>query len=174
MLIYIRHGHDRKRDYHHDEELTEAGKHASQSTAEQIINEHGVPDVIYYSPFLRTRATAKAMMKTVKRYKKQHGITKNTRLSVEPRLGRFFNRRERQEPDIHRNTIKRGALTHENKKLFKSRIEEHYEKINKSDEIIWNVTHSLVLLHVAKISDSQCPSHIDYLYYLVIQNFDKN
>ena len=40
---------------------------------------------------------------------------------------------------------------------------------NKEHEIIWNITHSLVLLHVAKVKRIERDKRVEYLDTLVIK-----
>ena len=170
MLIYIRHGHDRSSDYRHDQILTGRGKRAARARAEQLISDYGVPDIIYYSPFQRTRATQKQMLKAVERYKTEHGIIQPTQTVAEPRLGRYFNRRERAAPEVHPKTRKQGGLDHEDRQMFKNRVHEHFNEHRGTDRIVWCITHSLVIIRVAKLTGSPYPRHIEYLDYLLVDN----
>ena len=55
--------------YKYDEKLTSEGKRMSIQTAQTLIEEYGLPDIIYYSPFYRTRQTRKKMVKAINEYK---------------------------------------------------------------------------------------------------------
>jgi len=64
-IIYIRHGKDRKGSHKHDEKLTKEGKKEVEIFTEKLVREYGIPDIIYYSPFHRTRHTAKYMLRKI-------------------------------------------------------------------------------------------------------------
>lgn len=165
-VIYIRHGSDRRTNHKYDEELTEEGKLAARDLAEKLINEYGLPDIIYYSPFYRTRQTKKEMIKIIK----QHNFSKKTKIKLDPRLGRFFDKKGRRNPDIKTSTQKKGAIIDQSMEDFKERIQEQYEDaISKPYPVIWNITHTLVLLRIAKITNTERSKYVEYLDYCVIE-----
>ena len=155
----------------------------------ELIEKFGIPDIIYYSPFYRIRETRKAMVKEISKYKKERrygseeneenktNYRKRIKLKLEPRLGRFFSGRERKYPDISSKTKHKGAIIKESWSDFQERVKEHMieicemnEEANRmrSDEmreekVIWNITHSLVILHVAKLQKIRRNSHVEYL-----------
>ena len=108
VLIYIRHGHDYTRSHDHDERLSDIGKKESYKIALELIQEHGIPDIIYHSPYYRARQTAKLMVKAIKK-------TNNIKVErdLDPRLGRYFTRKQKKNPDIKRSACKQGAIIHE-------------------------------------------------------------
>lgn len=167
-IIYIRHGEDKRENYRDDAELTDSGRHAARELAEHLLQEYGVPDMIYYSPFQRTRATKNEFVEVIKRYKRDHNIDKKVKAVIEPRLGRYFSRRERESPEVHPKSLKKGALIWEDKKQFKRRILDHLDDL-PSEKTIWNITHTLVLLKVAKNKGVQRSSYVKYLDYLLIE-----
>jgi len=169
VIIYIRHGKDKKDGYEHDESLTKQGKYETIDFTEKLVEEHGLPDIIYYSPFYRARQTRKAMMKSIRKYKKENNINKEVELILEPRIGRFFTRRQSKYPDIRNSTLKKGAIIEERSEEFKKRVEEQLNEIRKSKKVIWNITHSLVILHVARLSKIERNSHVEYLDVCVIK-----
>lgn len=170
-IIYIRHGKDEKIKHVHDEILTEEGKAEARILAEKLLNEHGVPDIIYYSPFYRTRQTRHQMVKIIQQFKKKNGIDKSVRLEVEPRLGRFFTTKEKYNPDVSKKTLEKGAITDESHKEFKKRVKKQLNFVLKNCEnlIVWNITHTLVLLKVAKLVQIERFSYVNYLNYCVIE-----
>ena len=40
--------------------------------------------------------------------------------------------------------------------------------LKRKDKVIWNVTHSLVILHVAKLNNIKRSDHVNYLDTVVI------
>ena len=69
VLIYIRHGNDDEREPHkiHDTHLTSQGKHKSKKVAKKLIEKYGVPDIIFCSPFARTRETLDVFNKVIRK-----------------------------------------------------------------------------------------------------------
>jgi broad specificity phosphatase PhoE len=160
----MRHGKDKRTKYRNDEKLTESGKLETREKTEQLIEDYGIPDIIYYSPFYRTRESTKEMKKVLK---DKYNVKVKTK--VDFRLGRYFSPRERRNPDIHSSTYKNGALVDENKKEFQRRVKEQFEHVKEKDKtVIWNITHSLVLLHVSHLSDISHDPHVEYLDTLII------
>lgn len=167
VLIYIRHGHDYTRSHDHDERLSDIGKKESYKIALELIQEHGIPDIIYHSPYYRARQTAKLMVKAIKK-------TNNIKVErdLDPRLGRYFTRKQKKNPDIKRSTGKKGAIIHEDWSEFKERVGEqlidHTKRSKKQN--IWCITHNLVIRRVCKLKDIVRESKwVDYLEVLKIE-----
>lgn len=169
-IIYIRHGNDKRSRYKHDEKLTSEGKREARELAKNLIEEYGLPDIIYYSPFYRTRQTRKQMTKEIYKYKEENGIDKRIKLQIEPRLGRYFTRKEERNPDISSSTLYKGAIIEETFQEFGKRVEYQLnEVIDNEYNIVWNITHSLVLLKVSKVLNISRSSHVKYLDYCLIE-----
>lgn len=166
-LIYIRHGEDYVNSHEHDERLTHNGKQLSTFFATKLIKDgNDIPDVIYHSPYYRARQTAKLFVKAIK---KKYGIKVERKL--DPKLGRYFTRRQKENPDIKRSTHKKGAIIYESWDEFKDRIREQLiEKEEESlDKNIWCVTHSLVIIKVCSIKNIKRKSKwVKYLEKIII------
>ena len=169
-VIYIRHGPDEHSGHKYDEQLTKEGKREAKELAFDLLERYGVPDVIYYSPFYRTRQTRKAMISSIKKYKKSHGIDKNVELIIDPRLGRYFSRSQQRNPDIKSITINKGAIIEETKHEFKERVRSQMEEVlNNEYANIWNITHTLVLLKVAKFQNISRDKYVRYLDTVILE-----
>ena len=182
VVIYLRHGEDEQSSYKYDQKLTETGKKQAIRLAKKLIKKHGLPDIIYYSPYVRTRQTLKYMMKAINKYRKQNynninngnNGDKKPVLKVEPRLGRFFTKTERKNPDIRDSTLEKGAIIKESKQDFRNRIKSQLEEVLCSQEkeesraVIWNITHTLVLLRVAEFTEKELPEHLSFLQTVTI------
>jgi len=163
-IIYIRHGKDRKSSYVCDEKLSKESRSEIEDLAEKLVEEYGVPNIIYYSPFHRTYKTAKYMKKKI-----QEKTNQKIHFKVEPRLGRFFNKHERTDPKIRKSTYQKGAITDEIYEEFKNRIELQMNTIlKKENKIIWNITHSLVILHIAKLNNIKRNKHVEFLDTVIL------
>lgn len=178
VVVYLRHGEDEKSSYKYDQKLTETGKKQAIQLAKKLIKKHGIPDIIYYSPYVRTRQTLKYMMKAIKKYREKEndkGKEKGKRpsLEVEPRLGRFFTKSERKNPDVRESTLEKGAIIKEDKEEFRYRIKEQLEEVllshqENNEPVIWNITHTLVLLRVAEFTNKYLPEHLEFLQTVTI------
>lgn len=164
-ILYIRHGKDKESKYKHDEKLSMEGKKEILEFTEQLITEHGIPDVIYYSPFRRTQQTAKYMLK------KLNEITdKKILYKSDVNLGRFFTKDQRYKPSVRKSTFKKGVLIDERYEEFKERVAEHLESMQTNEhKIIWNITHSLVILQVAKLENIERDKRVKYLDVVAIK-----
>ena len=162
MIIYIRHGPDERADHKYDEILTRAGKEEVISFTKQLLEEHGIPDIIYCSPFQRTRQTTQLMIKAIKRYRKENNLTKRVDFIIEPKLGRFFTKQQMRYPDIKESTLRKGAIIKETYSEFKDRVTYHHQGLDPNLHI-WNITHTLVLLHISKINRVERSKYVRYL-----------
>ncbi len=169
MFLYIRHGEDREDKYDNDGKITRSAKEEIKTKTLQLIEEHGMPDIIYYGPFYRTYQTMKYIKKWIK---KQYGDSyKNIKFVPEPRIGRFVSRSQRY---VRSSTLENGAVIDQKPKNFKKGIIEHLENLreikSENPEIkIWNVTHAYVMTYTAKKNEILFKSHVPYLDVLVIK-----
>lgn len=171
VILYIRHAKDRTSSHKHDEKLTEEGKQEAYNVALNLLEKYGIPDIIYYSPYHRAKKTLKYMMKAISKYRKMNNTNssnKKAEIIIDPRLGRFFTKKERRNPELRDNTIKRGAIIHETWEDFETRIENQVNEISNSDTNIWNITHTLVLLKLSRYKNIDFHSHVEYLDVLEI------
>ena len=160
-IIYIRHGKDKKSSHAHDEKLTKSSKVEIEEFTEKLVEQYGKPDIIYYSPFYRTYKTAK--------YMKQKLNELEIEMKVEPYLGRYFTKKQRKNPEVRKSTYKHGAIIKEKWEQFHDRIELQMNTVLESNyKVVWNITHSLVLLHIAKLNNIERDHHVEYLDVVII------
>ena len=172
MIIYIRHGKDEEEGYAHDGSLTEKGKEEVLKFTKRMVEEHGYPDVIYYSPFYRARQTVKQMLKVLNTNEKK------IKTKIHPFLGRFFSSYERMHPEVHKKTLEKGAIIQHDKKQFKRRVEKHLKYVKHKIEdgeykVIWNVSHALVLVNIIKFLNIERDLHIEYLDTIILKENEK-
>jgi len=168
-LIYIRHGEDTSDGYKHDQKLTSKGKEDVKNLTIELINEYGLPDIIYYSPYYRTRQTKKIMLKVIHKHF-NHGLPE---YKPDFRLSRYFTKHQKKSPNIRRETEKRGVPIDETWKEFKSRVNNQLidtENLIKNNEkrIIWCITHTLVLDRIIKLKGIDHDYEIPFLDKIVI------
>jgi broad specificity phosphatase PhoE len=168
-IIYIRHGKDAVDEYKYDEILTDKGKIAVKHLTKKLIKEHGVPDIIYYSPYYRTRQTKNIMLKTIKKYFNRDYPP----YECDNRLSRFFTEKQSRNPDIRSDTIKKGAPVYETWEEFNARVKEQVDEMENSNKtnnykVIWCVTHTLILDYLIRNKELDRDHHIPYLDTIVI------
>ncbi len=165
MIIFIRHGQDMKKDHSHDEVLIDSAKTHIETFTESLVEENGLPDIIYCSPFYRTRQTAKYMKRKIREL---YGV--EVRIKIERSLGRFFSETEQESPDIHDSTHRQNPIIHETRKDFKKRVYKFHKYLSerKSDKNVWNITHSLVLIRIIKHYNLDRSKYIQYLDKIII------
>jgi len=166
-IIYIRHGKDRRGSHKHDEKLTKEGKEEVERFTEKLVKEYGIPDIIYYSPFHRTRHTAKYMLRKIIEIRTDN---KKIKMKMDINLGRFFTKSQKDNPDVRDSTHRKGIIVNEKWEDFKDRVEFQMNNIVNENKNIWNITHSLVILQVAKLNNIERDKHVNYLDIVVIEN----
>lgn len=169
MFLYIRHGEDREDKYDNDGKITENAKIEIKEKTLQLLEEHGIPDIIYYGPFYRTYQTTKYIKKAIKKnYEKD--VYKKIKFIPEPKIGRYVTRKQRYVRD---GTIRNGAILDQSSRSFKKGILEHFQNLKdlkeENGEIkIWNVTHAYVMTYTSRKNDIPFKDHVSYLDVLVI------
>lgn len=162
-IIYIRHGQDKRSGYKYDEKLTSRGKKESKEMAIDLIKQYGLPDVIYCSPFYRTRQTKRRMVKMVKKY------GGDPKVIIDSRLSRFFTKKEKRNPDIKKDTMKHNVPIYESWEEFKLRVKDQLNDMESSNnQIVWCIGHTLIIKHVARFKNIDRPDHVDYLDTVII------
>ena len=168
VIIYIRHGEDKSRNYKYkyDPKLTRRGKDDAKELTEKLLKQYGVPDVIYFSPYARTRQTLKHMLRIVSKHS-----DKKIKKIVDHRLSRFFTRKQKRNPDIREKTRYLGAPIYETWDDFKDRVADQLEDMEeeiKSNNVIWCVGHTLIIKLVAKYRNIDKDKYITYLDTVVL------
>lgn len=175
-LVYVRHGHDEKSKYPFDARLTSEGAKMSKQLAKRLLRKYGLPSVIFCSPFERARKTAIVMKKAVVReWSKHHPgeVVPDIAVFTDVRLGRHFTKRQRESKvALSKTTAKNGAIVQETNAEFHERvIDQLFERLVNDDEykVVWNVSHSLVLLKVAQEMRIRRSKHVNFLDTVVVK-----
>lgn len=166
-IIYMRHGEDQRDHHKYDEVLTERGKKSARKLAKRLINEYGIPDVIYCSPFYRTRQTCKQFLKVLRSH-----TDERIKVKIDPRLSRFFTDNQARNPDIRRDTMKKGPPIDETWEEFKERVEEQVEEMERKDryQVIWCIGHTLIIKRVAKIKNIEKDKYIQFCDTVILDS----
>lgn len=165
LIIYIRHGNDMKSKYRFDQKLTDKGKKRAQELSQKLIDQYGIPDAIFYSPYYRTRQTKNKMLKTISKHTDEKIFKRYDR-----RLSRFFTKKDSKNPDIRKDTKNKKVPIFETWKEFKNRVRKQLNYVEKRTEfnVIWCIGHTLILKEIIKIKNLPRSTHIEYLDTIVL------
>lgn len=166
-IIYLRHGEDEHSGYRNDQQLTSRGKKEARYLAKDLVERYGIPDVIYCSPLFRARQTKKHMLRYIE---KTHG-PQNIKTKNDPRLSRYFTHRECRNPDVRDDTYRRNPPLDEDWEDFKTRVYRQLDSVKRNDkyQIVWCITHTLVLKRVAKYEEIERDSYVEFLDTLILE-----
>jgi broad specificity phosphatase PhoE len=172
----MRHSHDEYEDptHRHDHQITDIGKQKAIKIGDKLIEKYGLPDIIYCSPFKRTRQTMKYMLKNTPKEE-----LKNIRVKYDNNLARYFSKKEQDDPSIFKDTG--DVPTKETNKEFKARVDEHIQEIEENFlsetevqlgdviDVIWCITHTLILKRVAKYHKIELPKRLNFMENFILQ-----
>ena len=141
--------------YQHDPPLKPDQVLEIQSRAKELINLYGYPDKCYSSPYTRTRETTNILLSNIKEI---------TPLYILPEIGEFLGNQRYNDvdktPNVHPVTMSHNPIDcGENINNFKNRCNNHLLSLGLPDmaptnEIIWIVTHGLVIRTICSILES--------------------
>jgi broad specificity phosphatase PhoE len=162
MLIYIRHGDDEYADatYRDDKRITMKGWKEACQLGSLLLEKYGYPTRVYAGPLTRTLQTATALMSDV---------PDNT-IYVDAKLSRFFSPGEQNDPDISLRSYPRTPII-ETKAEFCQRVKEQFYKLIEETgegEVVWCVTHAIVIREIGRLARFKTPSTIPFLDYYVV------
>lgn len=174
-VIYIRHGDDSYSDptREHDRRLTSSGYGEAKEKTLWLVEKYGYPTRIYTSPFKRAVQTVKAMERVIK--KRGH----NVEVIKDWKLSRYFSSREKENPQVYDETARAGAPIQESWEEFQRRCRSHMRGLKRDGtyrgkEIVWCITHALVLKEVARKYGVTLPEHIPFLHHFRIRHVEKD
>ena len=187
-IVFIRHGHDETHgDHVFDERLSAKGKDECRKAAKDLVRQYGPPNVIYYSPFQRCRATLREFLRVVTTYKKLPA-GHEVKSVVAPALGKYFTSEQRRAMKSHsfRRTALRkstervgeaqggAVLVDKDKRKFIKRVKRHVKQCRRHVKdnptaVIWNICHAVVLRRAGKICKVDVPDHVEYLQHVIIK-----
>jgi len=170
VTIIIRHANDEQDNFlhKHDKEITKRGKKDAKRIGKKLIKKYGTPDIIYCSPFMRTRQTLKYMLKYMLKHDNiQPNVIIDKRLSTT---------KEKKNPSVFSQTKKKHIPIKETHKMFKQRCDsflrdikkdtnndDHYEYNNNKKKVSWIITHVKVLKRICEKSHVIIPNHVSFL-----------
>jgi broad specificity phosphatase PhoE len=106
------------------------------------------------------------MSKVINRYTDKYIVN-----IIDPRLSRFFTKREMRNPDIRSDTMRKNAPIYETSSEFRNRVREQLYDMENKDEynVIWCICHTLIIKYVAEFKNIQRDEHINYLDTVIIE-----
>jgi len=158
VLIYLRHGDDRRDDeYRHDRSLTDRGREKSSKEAKRLIEKYGHPVCAYVSPFRRTIETLDAMSA---RFERPVAVRRDARIAQY--LG------HKRDPQVSPETAAAITLT-EDKGAFRQRVADHLAEMQRRTlDLIWCITHQAVIDEIGEQLDVKIPSALEFLDHVVM------
>jgi len=151
IILWIRHGEKEYSNgknpnniYQHDPGIIENTYDDIRLRGKYLIDTFGIPNIIYTSPFKRTRITATLLSE----------ICPDVKIQIEPQLGEFLGNQKpitSDIPDVETDTLKHlETFLGEDFYDFKTRAINisknlHYQSVRSKEKIIWIVTHSLII-----------------------------
>lgn len=185
MRIYIRHAHKAYKNgkpplcrnpsttskelrytYLHDPPLTYQGRKAAVVLAEELLQKYPVPTKIITSPYLRTRETAAIMAGVIV---KKYSPT-SIEIVCDTELSEYLGNHDKHPLDVTSSTERHHPPHPESFSHFRDRIKAHYTNWQESNDVVWIVTHGIV---INEILHSFYPKQqIPYLGYIVTTSSD--
>lgn len=172
MIIYIRHGeeeHQKDATYVQDVKLVKRGHDACRKKCIALVEKYGYPQHLYCSPLRRTVATAALFSETLKR---EYGLS--VPVLVRPCLQRFFVRSEREDVSVAPQTFGAGVKIESSDKS-KKKVRHGHDELEKlhPDEIVWCVTHAVVIKEVRRMTEGKLKAsdeHQPFLYSMAAKS----
>jgi len=158
-IIIIRHSDDETYcEKKHDCPINpQRGSYLAKKVGKKLVDKYGIPDIIILSPFRRTIETMNYMI-DVK--------NQNIQVIEDNKLCRYFNQREKENPDVYKETLKKNIPIKESYNEFKERVDifcEYMQDMNIENKTIWVITHALVYKKISKFFHKKTSSHINFM-----------
>lgn len=174
MIIYIRHGSDVYDDptYAHDQRVVKNAENHEDivRVGSFLIEKYGHPVMTICSPFQRARDTYNVL-------KKKNVLQQDAKLFVDTRVGRYFSSREKEAgPEVRKETLKMKPAIYESWQNFKVRVQKHVDQLTveghlkSRHNVVWVITHTLVIKEVAKYLNFEMPEHYEFLQWACLRS----
>ena len=160
MRIYIRHSYQAYNNttphkMQFDPPLSEDGKFYAEQKAKDLIEEYGIPDRIISSPYLRTRQTAEIIAK-------EAGYT--SEIEIETELSCYIHPGYKNVlKNIRPETKFYEPAYNETHDQLHERIEEYYNTLEPTNELIFIITHSFCIYHLSSVEGTPMTDKIEHM-----------
>lgn len=92
-------------------------------------------------------------------------------------LVRYAETKREHGHNLRKSTAKLAGkfVIDKDKRHFRKRVEEQFEgisklkSVNKDELVVWNITHSLVIKHVARSNKKKFQKHVEFLDHLALK-----
>ena len=162
MLIYLRHGDDRGEDvYRHDRRLNDRGRKQAGKKAARLIRKHGHPDAVFVSPFRRAIETVNCMTASFERL---------VVVQADSRIAQLLTDKHLRDLSISPVTL-RAITVEEDRSAFHDRVQSHVRDVRERaerGEIIWCITHQVVVEEAARLFDMKISGRLDFLDHVIV------
>lgn len=156
MLTIIRHSEDSNdATFRHDARLTPNGREIAKIKGQTLILKYGIPNLVYCSPFRRTRETLLLMI---------GDKLSSSKVSYTNGLSRYFSSKERRHPEVAEETRKSKVPTSEMYSQFQRRVRKFIIKVYnnlKPGDNIWLITHSTVYKVISRLFKIRIDDYIN-------------
>ncbi len=169
--IYIRHANKEyvngdARIYKHDPGITSQGVEKAKMVAKHLVEQWGIPDKIFSSPYRRARETAK-VMKTV--------LDIKIPIFVDREVSEYLGNHRNETIDVTESTLVHHPPHPETFSDMKKRVQSHHDKITKkSHGVIWIITHGIIMKQEAELVGIKMKKDFPSLTCLSIVDSEEN
>ncbi len=167
MFVLLRHPDDEDPEatYTLDPHITIKGIKSILKIVNGLVEEYGIPSIIYSSPLTRCRESSYYIVKYLK---DKYNI--KIEIIITPHISRYFTSNEKKNPDIRDRSVKFNTPVNETWKDFKKRIRyfnhTHKYELKTKNIVVWCVTHYLVIREYSKIYKFPIPDKMPYMWHI--------
>ena len=167
MFVLLRHPHDEDPEatYILDPHITSRGINSIKKRLDMLIDEYGIPSIIYTSPLTRCRESSYYIKNCIE---SMYGI--RVKVIVDPSISRYFTSKEKINPDVRQKTLLLKTPVREDWRQFKRRIRNfknnHRHELQNTKTLVWCITHYLVIREYSKIMGFTIPKKMPYMWHI--------
>lgn len=175
VVIYLRHSNDNYSNPTaiHDQRAVPGKEHEITAVVKFLIETYGKPSVIICSPFKRARDTAEVITEL---------FNGDVTFNIDTRVSRYFSSKEKQAPEVRKETMEFKPPVYESWSKFKLRVRSHVDEmventiLKSRHTVALVITHALVLKEVCEYL--QCPvgkdDYFEFLQFMCIRSHGPN
>lgn len=169
--IYIRHANKEyvngdARMYKHDPGITKKGVEKTEMVAKHLVEQWGIPDKIFSSPYRRARETAQVMKRVL-------GI--KIPIFIDREISEYLGNHRNETIDVTESTLVHDPPHPETFNDMKKRVQSHHDKITKkSHGVIWIITHGIIMKQEAELVGIKMKKDFPSLTCLSIVDNEEN
>ncbi len=150
-MLLIRHAqkeyaNGKSSTYEFDPDITDKGRELAKEKFQQLVKDHGKPNLIVSSPFYRARQTVNILRELV-----------DVPIIVDREIGEYLGNQQGKNivKGLREETISAYPIVSETFNQFTNRIKKYTKSIENIDMNIWVITHGLVIQTIAKTTGNK-------------------